>query len=71
MELQIYLQDFLLLAVAHFLALISPGVDFFIIVNSTLRDGKRFGVITDFGISIANLAYILLALFGITIESSD
>ena len=67
MELQIYLQDFLLLAVAHFLALISPGVDFFIIVNSTLRDGKRFGVITVFGISIANLVYIFLALFGITV----
>lgn len=67
MELQIYLQDFLLLAIAHFLALISPGVDFFIIVNSTLRDGKRFGVITVFGISIANLVYIFLALFGITV----
>ena len=67
MELQIYLQDFLLLAFAHFLALISPGVDFFIIINSTLKNGKRFGIMTAFGISIANLAYILLALFGITI----
>ena len=67
MELQIYLQDFLLLALAHFLALISPGVDFFIIINSTLKNGKRFGIMTAFGISIANLAYILLALFGITI----
>jgi threonine/homoserine/homoserine lactone efflux protein len=67
MELQIYLQDFLLLALAHFLALISPGVDFFIIINSTLKNGKRFGIITAFGISIANLTYILLALFGITI----
>ncbi|MDY0052346.1 MAG: LysE family translocator, partial [Aliarcobacter sp.] len=65
--LQIYLQDFLLLAFAHFLALISPGVDFFIIINSTLKNGKRFGIMTAFGISIANLAYILLALFGITI----
>jgi threonine/homoserine/homoserine lactone efflux protein len=67
MELQIYLQDFLLLAFAHFLALISPGVDFFIIINSTLKNGKIFGIMTAFGISIANLAYILLALFGITI----
>ena len=67
MGLQIYLQDFLLLALAHFLALISPGVDFFIIINSTLKNGKRFGIMTAFGISIANLAYILLALFGITI----
>lgn len=29
MEIEIYLQSFLILAFAHFLALISPGVDFF------------------------------------------
>jgi threonine/homoserine/homoserine lactone efflux protein len=67
MELELYLQDFLLLAFAHFLALISPGVDFFIIINSSLKYGKKFGIITAFGIAIANLIYILLALFGITI----
>lgn len=67
MELELYLQDFLLLAFAHFLALISPGVDFFIIINSSLKYGKKFGIITAFGIAIANLIYILLALYGITI----
>jgi hypothetical protein len=41
MDLQLYLQDFLLLAIAHFLALISPVVDFFIIINSTLKYGKK------------------------------
>jgi threonine/homoserine/homoserine lactone efflux protein len=67
MELELYLQDFLLLAFAHFLALISPGIDFFIIINSSLKYGKKFGISTAFGIAIANLIYILLALFGITI----
>jgi threonine/homoserine/homoserine lactone efflux protein len=67
MELQLYLQDFLILAIAHFLALISPGVDFFIIINSTLKYGKRAGIITAFGIALSNLVYILLALFGIMI----
>ncbi|WP_368029599.1 LysE family translocator [Arcobacter sp. s6] len=67
MELQIYLQDFLILVFAHFMALISPGVDFFIIINSTLKYGRKAGFMSAFGISIANLIYILLALFGITI----
>lgn len=67
MELEIFLEGFLLLAFAHFLALISPGVDFFIIINSTLKYSKKAGVMTAFGIALANLVYILLALFGITI----
>lgn len=65
MEIEIYLQSFFILAFAHFLALISPGVDFFIIINSTIKNGKRAGIIVAFGIAIANLVYILLALFGI------
>ena len=67
MEIEIYLQSFLILAVAHFLALISPGVDFFIIINSTIKNGKKAGMITAFGIAVANLVYILLTLFGIMI----
>lgn len=67
MEIEIYLQSFLILTFTHFLALISPGVDFFIIINSTIRSGKKAGIITAFGISIANLIYILLALFGMII----
>ena len=67
MEIEIYLQSFLILAFAHFLALISPGVDFFIIINSTIKNGRKAGIIVAFGISIANLVYILLALFGIMV----
>lgn len=67
MEIEIYLQSFLILAFAHFLALISPGVDFFIIINSTIKNGKKAGMITAFGIAVANLVYILLTLFGIMI----
>ena len=67
MEIEIYLQSFLILALAHFLALISPGVDFFIIINTTIKNGKKTGIIVAFGIAIANLVYIVLALFGIII----
>ena len=67
MEIEIYLQSFLILALAHFLALISPGVDFFIIINTTIKNGEKTGIIVAFGIAIANLVYIVLALFGIII----
>ncbi len=67
MNIEFYFADFLTLALAHFVALLSPGVDFFIIVSNTSKYGKFSGVITSFGIALANLVYILLALFGISL----
>lgn len=65
--MEIYLSDFLALALAHFVALLSPGVDFFIILSNSSKYGKISGIITSIGIAFANLVYILLALFGITL----
>lgn len=65
--MEIYLSSFLALALAHFVALISPGVDFFIILSNASKYGKIAGVITSIGIAFANLVYILLALFGISL----
>ena len=65
--MEIYLTDFIALALAHFVALLSPGVDFFIILSNSSKYGKLSGIITSIGIAFANLVYILLALFGITL----
>lgn len=65
--MEIYLSDFLTLALAHFVALLSPGVDFFIILTNSSKYGRISGIITSAGIAFANLVYILLALFGITL----
>lgn len=65
--MEIYLTSFLTLALAHFIALLSPGVDFFIILSNSSKYGKTSGIISSFGIACANLVYILLALLGITI----
>lgn len=65
--MEIYLSDFLTLALTHFVALLSPGVDFFIILTNSSKYGRISGVITSIGIAFANLVYILLALFGITL----
>lgn len=65
--MEIYLTAFISLALAHFVALLSPGVDFFLILTNSSKYGRFAGVVTSFGIALANLVYILLALFGITL----
>jgi len=65
MSQELYLSGFLTLALAHFVALLRPGVDFFIIISNSSKYGKLSGIISSFGIASANLVYILLALFGI------
>ena len=69
--MEIYLSDFLSLAVAHFIALLSPGADFFLILANSSKYGKKAGIITSFGIASANLVYILLALFGISLIKNN
>ncbi len=61
---------FIPLALAHFVALLSPGADFFILISNTSKGGKISGISTSFGISFGNLFYILLALFGISFIKS-
>ncbi|AXH11052.1 LysE family translocator [Halarcobacter bivalviorum] len=69
--MEAYLSAFITLALAHFIALLSPGVDFFIILSNSSKYGKLSGIITSFGIAIANLVYILLALLGITLVKEN
>ena len=63
--MEIYLLPFITLALAHFVALLSPGVDFFLILANASKYGRVSGLVTSSGIAFANLVYILLALFGI------
>ncbi|QWV94679.1 LysE family translocator [Geomonas oryzisoli] len=59
-----YLVEFVALATAHFLALISPGPDFFLVVGTSVREGASRAAGLCAGIAAANGAYILLALTG-------
>lgn len=56
---------FITVALAHFLALLSPGPDFVLIVKSSIKHGgkKSIGVAT--GIASANAVYISLCLVGV------
>jgi threonine/homoserine/homoserine lactone efflux protein len=49
---------------AHFLALLSPGPDFFLIMQAALKLPRRSGLALCAGIAAANGAYLVLALLG-------
>ena len=58
-------QHFFLVAGAHFLALLSPGPDFFLVLRSALRQGRRQANAVCVGIALANGVYIALAVTGV------
>jgi threonine/homoserine/homoserine lactone efflux protein len=57
--------EFLLIASAHFMALLSPGPDFFLIMQTSTRFQRKFGVSLCLGIALANCIYIALAVTGL------
>jgi threonine/homoserine/homoserine lactone efflux protein len=60
-------QQFLIIAGAHFLALLSPGPDFFLIVRSAVINGVRVASGVCVGIALANGVYIGLAISGVAV----
>lgn len=56
---------FLTVALAHFLALLSPGPDFVLIVKSSIKHGSQKAIGVAAGIACANALYIGLCLAGV------
>lgn len=58
------MEVFLVIAFTHFLALLSPGPDFFLILTSLLQKGSRYiyGVIA--GITFGNALILMACMFG-------
>ena len=61
----VFWQQFLVIAGVHFLALLSPGPDFFLVVRSALVNGARVATGVCVGIALANGVYIALAIGGV------
>lgn len=59
------LSIFLVVATAHFLALLSPGPDFVLVVKSALKNGSKKSTGVAAGISCANAIYIALCIIGV------
>lgn len=57
--------EFLLVATAHFLALLSPGPDFFLILQAALRQPLRYAIGVCAGIAAANGVYLIVAVLGL------
>jgi threonine/homoserine/homoserine lactone efflux protein len=57
--------EFLLVATAHFLALLSPGPDFFLILQAALRLPLRYALMVCAGIATANGVYLAVAVIGL------
>ncbi|NMG66089.1 LysE family transporter [Azoarcus indigens] len=61
------MQQFLIVAAAHFLALLSPGPDFFLIARSALAASWRIASGTCLGIALANGVFIVAAFAGFAV----
>ena len=55
---------FFTLAIAHLLALISPGADFFLVIGQSIRHGFKNSIWVCIGIALANAVYITLTVLG-------
>lgn len=60
------MQQFLIIAAAHFLALLSPGPDFFLVARTSLAAGWRVASGACLGIALANGAFIVAAFTGVS-----
>ncbi|HLT04759.1 MAG TPA: LysE family translocator [Pseudomonas sp.] len=58
------MQQFLMIAAAHFLALLSPGPDFFLIARTSLSAGWRAASGACLGIALANGIFIVVTFAG-------
>lgn len=65
------MHPFLVVAAAHFLALLSPGPDFFLIARGALAGGWRLASGACLGIALANGLFILLAFSGVAAMQQD
>lgn len=59
------LGEFFIVAIAHLLAVASPGPDFALIVRQSISFGRRCGVFTALGIGTGILVHVAYSLLGI------
>src|SRR3989344_914725 len=60
-----YLNEFLIVAGIHFLALMSPGPDFVLTVRNALVYSRRAGILSALGLSLGMILHITYCLLGI------
>ncbi|WP_426427648.1 LysE family translocator [Pseudomonas palmensis] len=61
------MEQFLIIAAAHFLALLSPGPDFFLVARTSLATSWRVASGACLGIALANGVFIVAAFTGVSV----
>jgi len=61
------MEQFLIVALTHFLALLSPGPDFFLVARTSVAEGWRVASGACLGIALANGLFIAMAFAGLAI----
>lgn len=67
----LYLNEFLMVAMVHLLAVISPGPDFAVVIRNSVSAGRRAGLITAVGIGLGIFLHVAYSLLGIGIIVSQ
>lgn len=67
----VYLDEFLLIAVAHFFAVASPGPDFAIVLKQSVQRGRTNALWTSAGVALGILVHVTYCLFGVAILLSQ
>ncbi len=60
-----YIQEFLVIALVHLLAVASPGPDFAIILKQSIQHGRKTALYTSVGIGCGILVHVIYSLVGI------
>lgn len=60
-----YLEEFLLVALVHLLAVASPGPDFAVVIRNSVSAGREAGLATAIGVGCGILIHVAYSLLGI------
>ncbi|MBD1580801.1 LysE family translocator [Pseudoalteromonas sp. S16_S37] len=66
-----YVDEFLLIAVAHFFAVASPGPDFAIVLKQSIQRGRANALWTSGGVALGILVHVTYCLLGVAIVLSQ
>ena len=66
-----YLPIFLTVALAHLLAVISPGPDFIMITRNSLIYSRKSGIYSAIGLGLGILVHVIYSLVGIGLVISQ
>ncbi len=66
-----YLDEFMLIALAHFFAVASPGPDFAIVLKQSISHGRKNALYTSAGVGTAILLHVTYCLLGVALIISQ